>query len=178
MQIKNNYSIEYYDPASSEVQRGIYTGEMGRFQGFDVLTGKYDILFDGDRKIGFDKKNMSDIELSYAITVHKAQGCEFDRVTIVLGFMNSQLSSRKLLYTAVTRGKNKVTIIDSGERLAKIPASAYYVSPLGRARDTAEYTLRLVGKQAETLPWLLLLVGELVAAAGIAFFGFKRKIPR
>ena len=81
---------------------------MGRFQGFDVLTGKYDILFDGDRKIGFDKKNMSDIELSYAITVHKAQGCEFDRVTIVLGFMNSQLSSRKLLYTAVTRGKNKV----------------------------------------------------------------------
>ena len=117
---KNNYSIEYYDPASSEVQRGIYNGEMGRFQGFDVLTGKYDILFDGDRKIGFDKKNMSDIELSYAITVHKAQGCEFDRVTIVLGFMNSQLSSRKLLYTAVTRGKNKVTIIDSGERLSKM----------------------------------------------------------
>ena len=65
-------------------------------------------------------KNMSDIELSYAITVHKAQGCEFDRVTIVLGFMNSQLSSRKLLYTAVTRGKNKVTIIDSGERLSKM----------------------------------------------------------
>ena len=120
MQVKNNYSIEYYDPASSEVQRGIYNGEMGRFQGFDVLTGKYDILFDGDRKIGFDKKNMSDIELSYAITVHKAQGCEFDRVTIVLGFMNSQLSSRKLLYTAVTRGKNKVTIIDSGERLSKM----------------------------------------------------------
>lgn len=120
MQVKNNYSIEYYDPASCEVQRGIYNGEMGRFQGFDVLTGKYDILFDGDRKIGFDKKNMSDIELSYAITVHKAQGCEFDRVTIVLGFMNSQLSSRKLLYTAVTRGKNKVTIIDSGERLSKM----------------------------------------------------------
>ncbi len=120
MQVKNNYSIEFYDPSSSEVQRGIYNGEMGRFQGFDVLTGKYDIVFDGDRKIGFDKKSMADIELAYAITVHKAQGCEFDRVTIVLGYMNSQLSSRKLLYTAVTRGKNKVTVIDSGGRLSRM----------------------------------------------------------
>ena len=120
MQIKNNYSIEYYDPSSGQVQRGVFNGEMGRFKGFDVLTGKYDIIFDGDRKIGFDKKKMADIELSYAVTVHKAQGCEFDRVTIVLGKMNYKLSNRKLLYTAVTRGRNKVTVIDSADRLSKM----------------------------------------------------------
>ncbi len=50
------------------------------------------------------------------------------------------------------KGKREARLL--GERLSKIPASAYYVSPLGRARETADYTLRLVGKQAETLPWL------------------------
>ncbi len=50
------------------------------------------------------------------------------------------------------KGKREALLL--GERLSKIPASAYYVSPLGRARETADYTLRLVGKQAETLPWL------------------------
>ena len=50
------------------------------------------------------------------------------------------------------KGKREALLL--GERLAKIPASAYYVSPLGRAQATADYTLRLVGKQAETLPWL------------------------
>lgn len=50
------------------------------------------------------------------------------------------------------KGKREARLL--GERLSKIPASAYYVSPLGRAQETAEYTLRLVGKRAETLPWL------------------------
>ena len=120
MQIKNNYSIEYYDPASSEVQRGVFNGEMGRFKGFDVVTNKYNILFDGDRQIGYDKKTIADVELSYALSVHKAQGCEFDSVVVVLGQMNYKLSNKKLLYTAVTRGRNKVTLIDSGDRLSKM----------------------------------------------------------
>ena len=50
------------------------------------------------------------------------------------------------------KGKREALLL--GERLSKIPATAYYVSPLGRAKETADYTLRLVGRQAETLPWL------------------------
>ena len=123
MQIRNNYSIEYFDPAESEIQRGVFNGEMGSFYGYDVLTGKYDVLFDGDRKVGYEKKTMSDIELAYSVTVHKAQGCEFDSVVVVLGKMGYKLSNKKLLYTAVTRGKNKVTIIDSGGRLQKMLSS-------------------------------------------------------
>ena len=123
MQIKNNYSIEYYDPSEGEIRKGVFNGEMGKFKGYDVLTGKYDFLFDGDRKIGYEKKTLTDIELSYAVTVHKAQGCEFDSVAVVLGSMNYKLSNKKLLYTAVTRGRNKVTIIDSGGRLSKMLTS-------------------------------------------------------
>ena len=55
--------------------------------------------------------------------MHKAQGCEFDSVAVVLGSMNYKLSNKKLLYTAVTRGRNKVTIIDSGNRLKKMLSS-------------------------------------------------------
>lgn len=120
MQVRNNYSIEYYEPYTNELQRGVFNGEMGRFKGFDVLTGKYDVIFDGDRRIGFTRKFMADIELAYALSVHKSQGCEFDSVAVVLGKMNYKLSNKKLLYTAVTRGRNKVTIIDSGGRLCKM----------------------------------------------------------
>ena len=55
--------------------------------------------------------------------MHKSQGCEFDSVAVVLGKMNYRLSNRKLLYTAVTRGRNKVIIIDSGNRLLKMLGS-------------------------------------------------------
>ena len=120
MQIRNNYSIEFYDPGSGELRNGVFNGEMGRFKGFDVLTGKYDIIFDDDRRIGYIKKYMADVELAYALSVHKSQGCEFDSVAVVLGKMNYRLSNKKLLYTAVTRGRNKVTIIDSGGRLSKM----------------------------------------------------------
>ena len=123
MQVKNNYSIEFYNPSSGEVQRGVFNGEIGRFEGYSALSGEYDIIFDGDRKIGYGRKEIGDIELAYAITVHKAQGCEFDRIAVVLGNMNYKLSNRRLLYTAVTRGKKKVTIIDSGGRLSKMLGS-------------------------------------------------------
>ena len=122
MQIRNNYKIEYYDPEEGEVVKGIFNGETGKAAGKDFMTGKYDILFDNGRRVGYEKKMLSDIDLAYAMTVHKAQGCEFDTVIIALGKMNIKLSNRKLLYTAVTRGKKKVIIIDSGNRLMKMCA--------------------------------------------------------
>lgn len=120
MQVKNNYRIEFYDPGTGSVANGIFNGEMGRIDDYDILTGKTNIIFDGDRRIGYDKKMLSDIELAYAVTVHKAQGCEFDSVLIVLGSMNYKLSNRRILYTAITRGRKKVTVIDSNNRLSKM----------------------------------------------------------
>ena len=62
---------------------------------------------------------LEDIELAYAVTVHKSQGCEFEHVVILLGRMNALLYKRNLLYTAVTRGRSKVTIIDSADTLSR-----------------------------------------------------------
>lgn len=120
MQVKNNYKIEYFDHSTNSITNGVFNGEMGRIIGFDILNGKTDILFDADRRIGYDKKMLADIELAYAVTVHKAQGCEFDTVLIVLGSMNYKLSNKKILYTAITRGRRKVIVIDSNNRLSKM----------------------------------------------------------
>lgn len=125
MQVRNNYKVEYYDPSEMGTATGIFNGETGRVGGKDFLTGNVDIYFDDGRRVGYDKKMLEDIELAYAVTVHKAQGCEFDHVIVALGKMNNMLSNRKLLYTAVTRGKQKVTIVDSCGRLLKMTKSGY-----------------------------------------------------
>ena len=123
MQMKNNYRIEYFDVNENELVTGIYNGEIGVVDNVDFMTGGCVIKFDGDRCVPYDKKTLADVDLAYAMTVHKAQGCEFDTVIIALGKMNSRLSNRKLLYTAVTRGKKNVYIIDSDNRLSSMISS-------------------------------------------------------
>ncbi|MCQ2532396.1 MAG: AAA family ATPase [Saccharofermentans sp.] len=123
MQVKNNYKIEYFDVNENEITSGIYNGEIGVVKDIDFMLGGCDILFDDGRCVKYDRKTLADVELAYAMTVHKAQGCEFDTVIIALGKMNHRLSNRKLLYTAVTRGKKNVVIIDSGNRLRSMIAS-------------------------------------------------------
>ena len=125
MQVKNNYKAEYYDPDEMETMSGVFNGETGTVGGKDYLTNMVDILFDDGRRVGYDQKMLADIELAYAVTVHKAQGCEFDHVIVALGKMSNMLSNRKLLYTAVTRGKKKVTVVDSCGRLSKMISSGY-----------------------------------------------------
>ena len=124
MQMKNNYKIEYYDKEDREVRRGIFNGETGEVGKRDFLTGTLDIFFDDGRTLSYDKKMLADIDLAYAVTVHKSQGCEFDTVIIALGPMNRKLMSRKLLYTAVTRGKKRIIVIDCKGCLQKMVASA------------------------------------------------------
>lgn len=143
IQSKNNYSIEYYDPSSFETVKGIFNGEIGTVSGSDFLKGGCDIVFDDGRHVNYDKKALNDIELAYAITVHKAQGCEFDTIVLALGKMNPGLSDRKLLYTAVTRGKKRVIIINSGGRLQKMTAS---VQRLNRKTSLGDF-LSIVEKR-------------------------------
>jgi len=143
MQVKNNYRIEFYDPSSGSMVNGVFNGEMGRIDDYDILSGKTNILFDGDRRIGFDKKMLSDIELAYAVTVHKAQGCEFDSVLIVLGSMNYKLSNKRILYTAITRGRKKVTVIDSNNRLSKMLRSE---GEFGRKTSLGDFLKIVAGR--------------------------------
>ena len=115
-----------------ETQSGVYNGEIGEVEDIDNADKTVTILYDDGKRVVYNKEALEDIDLAYAVTVHKSQGCEFDTVIIALGKMNYRLSSRKLLYTAVTRGKRKVVIIDSAGRLNKMISS-----PVETVRHTA-----------------------------------------
>lgn len=118
IQTKNNYQLEYYDLKNDSLESGICNGELG-----DVVTiaaSGVKVLFDDEKRVEYSKKIVEDIELAYAMTVHKSQGCEFDNVIISLGSMYPQLSNRNLLYTAITRGKKRVFVVNYNSRLEKM----------------------------------------------------------
>lgn len=116
MQMRNDYKIKWTCPGRSGEEEGVgvYNGEIGIVTGVSVVKRKkrITVLFDDGKLVDYEGENLSDLALAYAVTVHKSQGCEFDTVYIVLGSVNFLLKQRRLLYTAVTRGRNRVVIID------------------------------------------------------------------
>ena len=131
MQNKNDYSTEWIDPVTGEVLQGIFNGELGVISDIDPLKGSVTITFDEGKTAEYKGKLLENIDLAYAVTVHKSQGCEFDRVIIALGKMNALLYKRSLLYTAVTRGKMNVTIVELEGTLHK-----FLKAPKGEVRQT------------------------------------------
>ncbi|MCR4689373.1 MAG: AAA family ATPase [Saccharofermentans sp.] len=126
MQTRNNYSVEWLDPETGEERKGVFNGEIGKVFSIDPIEGAMTVEFDDGKFVRYKGKSLDEVDLAYAITVHKAQGCEFDNVIIALGKMNALLYRRRLLYTAVTRSKKKVVIIDSGDALARFIRSGAY----------------------------------------------------
>lgn len=94
-----------------------FNGETGTILSYDRTTGEYTIAIDDERVIKTAKSE--DFDLGYAITIHKSQGSEYPHVCIVLPEFSSFIS-RKMLYTAVTRAKQKVTLITTPEVLKKV----------------------------------------------------------
>ena len=131
MQNKNDYQTEWIDPVTGEVLQGIFNGELGVVSDIDPLKGSVTITFDEGKHAEYKGKLLENIDLAYAVTVHKSQGCEFDRVIIALGKMNMLLYKRSLLYTAVTRGKMNVTIVELEGTLDK-----FLKAPKGETRET------------------------------------------
>ena len=131
MQNKNDYSTEWIDPVTGEVLQGIFNGELGVISDINPLKGSVTITFDEGKTAEYKGKLLENIDLAYAVTVHKSQGCEFDRVIIALGKMNALLYKRSLLYTAVTRGKMNVTIVELEGTLQK-----FLKAPKGEVRQT------------------------------------------
>lgn len=120
MQIKNDYNIQFFDESTNEVSTGVYNGEIGEITKISEINKTIEVVFDDGKKVLYEGKTLEDIDLAYAMTVHKAQGCEFDTVVIALGKMSYHLLNRKLLYTAVTRGKKKVIIINFNNALKRM----------------------------------------------------------
>jgi exodeoxyribonuclease V alpha subunit len=98
LQIVNNY------------EKNIFNGDVGTIKAIDLRTKKMHILFD-QQSIEYELKELDQLKLAYAMTVHKSQGSEYPAVVVVLSMTQKTLLQRNLLYTAITRGKACVVVL-------------------------------------------------------------------
>ena len=109
MQVRNNYDLESLDP--SNFDDGVYNGDIGRIIEIDKERESLKIEFYDGNIVSYKKEDIKDLDLSYAITIHKSQGSEFDCVVIPMMPTSFMLLDRNLLYTAITRAKKLVILI-------------------------------------------------------------------
>ena len=112
MQIKNNYDI-FWERKNPEYETGtgVFNGEMGIIEAIDEKEKQIKIKFDDEKVVWYLFQDMEQIEHAYSITVHKAQGSEFDVVIMPITASSPMLLTRNLLYTALTRAKKLFIII-------------------------------------------------------------------
>ena len=115
MQVKNNYDV-IWTKSNGEQGMGVFNGDIGVLEKIDKQTSTVTVRFD-DKLAMFTGEEIEDIELAYAITVHKSQGSEFDCVILPVCDIPPQLKYRNLLYTAVTRAKKMLVIIGNSNDL-------------------------------------------------------------
>ena len=115
MQTKNNYQLEWEISTkfglTVDKGMGIFNGDMGIIKEINDFAETMTVEFDEGRKVEYSFKLLDELELAYAITIHKSQGSEYPAVVIPLLSGPSMLMNRNLLYTAVTRARKCVTLV-------------------------------------------------------------------
>ena len=115
MQIKNNYNVVWkvYNSLGKKVDEGtgIFNGDQGIIISVDNTKEIITVLFDDEKEIEYDFSQVDELELAYAITIHKSQGSEYPVVIMPIHSGPPMLMSRNLLYTGVTRAKRLVVIV-------------------------------------------------------------------
>lgn len=119
MQTKNNYSLKWnrIGGYGDNEGVGVFNGDMGFIESIDEENNTITVIFDDERRIVYDNVYVEELELAYAITIHKSQGSEF-KVVITPTFMGSAfLMNRNILYTGITRAKELVVVVGSQKAL-------------------------------------------------------------
>ena len=128
MQIKNNYQLEWEITGKygivADTGLGVFNGDMGIISRIDTYSEIMEVLYEEDRLVKYPFSNLDELEIAYAVTIHKSQGSEYPAVVLPLLTGPKQLFNRNLLYTAVTRAKKCVTIVGSEETVASMVENA------------------------------------------------------
>lgn len=114
IQLKNNYNMVLYNRQGTVIGKGVFNGDVGFVR--EIRPDTVIINFDG-RYAKYPLDNLEELELSYAMTIHRAQGSEYETVIIPLLAAHRILLNRNLLYTAVTRAKGRVILVGQKKAL-------------------------------------------------------------
>lgn len=117
MQVKNNYQLEWEIATKYglvvDKGVGVFNGDTGRITEINLYTEMVEVEFEEKKKVRYPFQMLDELELAYAVTIHKSQGSEYPAVIIPLLQGPRQLYHRNLIYTAVTRAKKCVTLVGS-----------------------------------------------------------------
>ena len=137
MQIKNNYDIDLKDEYLNTI-KGLYNGDIGYIRNIFLENKTFEIDF--DKKIAtYTTKELPEIVLAYATTIHKSQGSEFPVVIIPLASAPPMLLTRNILYTGITRAKSLVVLVGREEIMNKMINNTYRQE----RNSTLDYFIRL-----------------------------------
>ena len=125
MQTKNNYDMPY-SCSNGEKGEGIYNGDMGIINTIHPIEKYMIITFDEDKTVEYPFTNLDELDLAYAITVHKSQGSEFEYIIIPACSYMPMLMSRNLFYTAITRAKKMVILVGSEKTIINMTNNNSY----------------------------------------------------
>ncbi|MBE5870268.1 MAG: ATP-dependent RecD-like DNA helicase [Lachnospiraceae bacterium] len=124
MQIRNNYKLEweilsrYHIPIDKGV--GVFNGDTGIIREINTYAETVTVEYDEHKRVTYPYSGLDELELAYAVTVHKSQGSEYPAVIMPLLGVPKMLTYRNLFYTAVTRAKNCVTLLGSKETIGQM----------------------------------------------------------
>ena len=146
MQIRNNYQMEweirgrYGIPVDKGI--GVFNGDTGILKVINEFAETAEVEFEDGRVAEYSFKQLEELELAYAITIHKSQGSEYPAVVIPLLSGPKMLMTRNLLYTAVTRAKQCVTLVGDPYAFNQMEANTVeqkrYTALADRIRELSE----------------------------------------
>lgn len=147
MQIKNNYNAEWKTVEKGKITEegvGVYNGDEGIINYIDFDNEYIEIVFDDNKVSQYNFKQMDEIDLSYAVTIHKSQGSEYKAVVMPLLNGSEMLMSRNLLYTGLTRAKELAVIVGVENTVYRMVDNnrevARYTGLSQRLKDFAEFS--------------------------------------
>ena len=117
MQIKNNYQLKWKNLEDFTEGEGIFNGDVGFIHKVDREFNEITVIYDDVKYVTYNFNQLDELELAYAVTVHKSQGSEFPIIIMPVSWFPPMLATRNLLYTAVTRGKRAVVLVGSENKL-------------------------------------------------------------
>ncbi len=138
MQTQNNYEQTWSRQISEfyvEEGVGVFNGDIGLIENINLETNQVTVLFDDGRKAVYERQNLLELTLSYAITIHKSQGSEFDVVVMPLISGPSMILTRNLLYTGVTRAKKMVVLVGNKTNLKRMIRNNYQAKRYSYLKD-------------------------------------------